>query len=67
MESKFDETKNNVLQSKYPPDIIGFCETIFHENISNDSLNINGLSNEMALLSSDSSLSIHSTSSLGFL
>jgi hypothetical protein len=42
MESKLDETKNNVLQSKYPPDIIGFCETIFHENISNDSLNING-------------------------
>ena len=41
MESKFDETKNNVLQSKYPPDIIGFCETIFHEYISNDSLNIN--------------------------
>jgi hypothetical protein len=37
-----NETKNNVLQSKYPPDIIGFCETIFHENISNDSLNING-------------------------
>jgi hypothetical protein len=31
MESKFDETKNNVLQSKYPPDIIGFCETIFDE------------------------------------
>jgi hypothetical protein len=36
MESKFDETKNNLLQSKYPPDIIGFCETFFHENISND-------------------------------
>jgi hypothetical protein len=31
------------MLSKYPPDIIGFCETIFHENISNDSLNINGL------------------------
>ena len=37
MESKFDETKSNLLQSKYPPDIIGFCETFFHENISNDS------------------------------
>jgi hypothetical protein len=37
MESKFDETKNNLLQSKYPPDIIGFCETFFHQNISNDS------------------------------
>ena len=37
MESKFDETKNNLLQSKYPPDIIGFCKTFFHENISNDS------------------------------
>ena len=36
MESKFDETKNYLLQSKYPPDIIGFCETIVHENISND-------------------------------
>ena len=24
MESKFDETKNNLLQSKHPPDIIGF-------------------------------------------
>jgi hypothetical protein len=37
MESKFDETKNNLLQSKYSPDIIGFCEAFFHENISNDS------------------------------
>ena len=46
MESKFDETKNNLLQSKYPPDIIGFCETFFHENISNDSLNINGFVQE---------------------
>jgi hypothetical protein len=35
------------LQSKYPPDIIGFCETIFHENISNDSLNINGFVQEI--------------------
>jgi hypothetical protein len=33
MESKFDETKNNLLQSKYPPDIVGFCETFFHEII----------------------------------
>ena len=31
MESKFDETKNNLLQSKYPTDIIGFCETFFHK------------------------------------
>ena len=46
MESKFDETKNNLLQSKYPPDIIGFCETFFNENISNDSLNINGFVQE---------------------
>jgi hypothetical protein len=29
MESKFDVTKNNSLQSKYPPDIIGFCELFF--------------------------------------
>ena len=36
MESKFDETKNNLLQSKYPPDIVGFCETFFHEIISAD-------------------------------
>jgi hypothetical protein len=28
MESKFDETKSNLLQSKYPPDIIGFYETV---------------------------------------
>jgi hypothetical protein len=34
------------IESKYPPDIIGFCETIFHENISNDSLNINGFAQE---------------------
>ena len=33
---KFDETKNNVLQSKYPPDIVGFCEFFFHEIISAD-------------------------------
>ena len=26
MESKFDETKNYLLQSKYPSDIIGFCD-----------------------------------------
>jgi hypothetical protein len=46
MESKFDETKNNVLQSKYPPDIIGFCVTFLLDNISNDSLNINGFVQE---------------------
>jgi hypothetical protein len=28
MESKLDETKNNLLQSKYPPGIIGFCEAV---------------------------------------
>ena len=33
MESKFDETKNNSLQSEYPSDIIGFCEPFIHENI----------------------------------
>ena len=39
----FDEMKTiycNLII--YPPDIIGFCETFFHENISNDSLIING-------------------------
>ena len=34
------------MQSKYPPDIIAFCETFFHENISNDFLNINGFVQE---------------------
>jgi hypothetical protein len=41
MESKLDETKNNLLQSKYPPDIIGFCEAFFMK-IFQMTLNING-------------------------
>jgi hypothetical protein len=50
MESKFDETKNNLLQSKYPPDIIGFCETFFHQNISNDLFKIVSFKNRQPFL-----------------
>ena len=45
MESKLDETKNNLLQSKYPPDIIGFCEAFFMK-IFQMTLNINGFVQE---------------------
>ena len=42
MENKMDEIEYNLLYSLNPPDIIGFCETFFHENISDDFINFPG-------------------------